>query len=238
MCGRTSPHPPVAAPDRRRTIRSRTRRPTLAWVAPRDIAEVAVTRLLSTGWSGRCVQAVHGPADLTWPQAAEIVSTAAGHPLRAERIRDEAMRDILHNGGIAEASSTPSSACRPGCETNSSPNNPAQSTPPPDHARLLGLRRAPPAAVTAAGARAAPRESTNAFSDDQLRDRVRVGFDKLGYCLWPDTATASPTSGHLEVKAVRETFFNSAAPRVGYGCSPSGSSPRIVLGVAGFNRRP
>lgn len=36
----------------------------LPWVAPRDIAEVAVTRLLSPGWSGRHVQAVHGPQDL------------------------------------------------------------------------------------------------------------------------------------------------------------------------------
>ena len=26
----------------------------LPWVAPRDIAEVAATRLLSTDWSGRC----------------------------------------------------------------------------------------------------------------------------------------------------------------------------------------
>ena len=46
----------------------------MAWVAPRDIAEVAVSRLLSTDWSGRQVQAVHGPADLTWSQAADIVT--------------------------------------------------------------------------------------------------------------------------------------------------------------------
>ncbi|MER6572333.1 NAD(P)H-binding protein [Streptomyces sp. NPDC001093] len=74
----------------------------LAWVAPRDIAEVAVTRLLSTGWSGRCVQAVHGPADLTWPQAAEIVSAAIGRPLRAERVSDDAMRNLLRTSGMAD----------------------------------------------------------------------------------------------------------------------------------------
>jgi uncharacterized protein YbjT (DUF2867 family) len=74
----------------------------LPWVAPRDIAEVAVTRLLSTGWSGRCVQGVHGPADLTWAQAAEIVSAATGHPLRVERIPDEAMHEILHRSGLSD----------------------------------------------------------------------------------------------------------------------------------------
>jgi uncharacterized protein YbjT (DUF2867 family) len=74
----------------------------LPWVAPRDIAEVAVTRLLSTEWSGRHVQAVHGPADLTWPQAAAIISAATGRPLRVERIPDGAMRDLLHHAGMSD----------------------------------------------------------------------------------------------------------------------------------------
>lgn len=74
----------------------------LAWVAPRDIAEVATTRLLSADWSGRCVQAVHGPADLTWPQAAEIVSAAVGRPLRAERVSDDAMRNLLRTSGMTD----------------------------------------------------------------------------------------------------------------------------------------
>ncbi|MGW1806019.1 NAD(P)H-binding protein [Streptomyces sp. NPDC002078] len=74
----------------------------LAWVAPRDIAEVATTRLLSTDWSGRCVQAVHGPAHLTWPQAAEIVSAAIGRPLRAERVSDDAMRNLLRASGMTD----------------------------------------------------------------------------------------------------------------------------------------
>ncbi len=34
----------------------------MPWVAPRDIADVAVGRLLSPDWSGRTVQAVHGPS--------------------------------------------------------------------------------------------------------------------------------------------------------------------------------
>ena len=71
----------------------------LAWVAPRDIAEVAVTRLLSPSWSGRSVQGVHGPADLTWTEAAAIVSAATGFTVRVERVADDAMRKILEQAG-------------------------------------------------------------------------------------------------------------------------------------------
>jgi NAD(P)H dehydrogenase (quinone) len=38
----------------------------MPWVDPRDIGEVAAARLLSTEWSGRQVQAVHGPRDLSY----------------------------------------------------------------------------------------------------------------------------------------------------------------------------
>ncbi|MGI5176085.1 hypothetical protein ACQEVZ_07135 [Dactylosporangium sp. CA-152071] len=72
----------------------------MAWVAPRDIAEVAVTRLLSRDWSGRVVQAVHGPADLTWVEAAEIVSAAVGRPVTVEQISDDAMRQLLRASGM------------------------------------------------------------------------------------------------------------------------------------------
>ena len=74
----------------------------MPWVAPRDIAEVAVTRLLSPGWSGRHVQAVHGPQDLTWSQATAIVAEAVGRPLRAERVEDDAMRAMLRNAGLGD----------------------------------------------------------------------------------------------------------------------------------------
>jgi uncharacterized protein YbjT (DUF2867 family) len=73
----------------------------MPWVAPRDIAEVAVTHLLAHAWSGHAVQAVHGPADLSWDQAAEIVSAAIDQPLRAERVHDEYMRSILTDSGMS-----------------------------------------------------------------------------------------------------------------------------------------
>ncbi|NMD95789.1 NAD(P)H-binding protein [Rhodococcus sp. BL-253-APC-6A1W] len=75
----------------------------MPWVAPRDIAEVAATRLLSTEWSGRHVQAVHGPSDLTWTQVAEIVSAATDLPLRAEQIADDEMRRGLQAAGLSDA---------------------------------------------------------------------------------------------------------------------------------------
>lgn len=74
----------------------------MGWVAPRDIAEVATTRLLSTGWSGRTVQAVHGPRHLSWAQAAEIVAAAIGRPVRAEQIADEQMRTLLRGAGLGD----------------------------------------------------------------------------------------------------------------------------------------
>ena len=74
----------------------------MPWVAPRDIAEVAVSRLLSDGWTGRRVQAVHGPADLSWAEAAAIVTDATGHLVRAERITDDEMRGLLAGYGMSD----------------------------------------------------------------------------------------------------------------------------------------
>ena len=72
----------------------------MAWVAPRDVAEVAALWLLSTEWTGRHVQAVHGPEDLSWAQACAVVSEATGTPVRAERIGDDEMRAQLTAAGL------------------------------------------------------------------------------------------------------------------------------------------
>ena len=57
----------------------------MPWVDPRDIAEVAAGRLLHP-WEGRGATAVHGPEDLTFAQVADVLTTALGRPVRAERI--------------------------------------------------------------------------------------------------------------------------------------------------------
>lgn len=75
----------------------------MPWVDPRDIGDVAAARLLCTEWSGRQVQAVHGPEHLTYAQATAIVSETTGRPLRAERITDDEMRTALRSTGMGYA---------------------------------------------------------------------------------------------------------------------------------------
>jgi len=75
----------------------------MAWVAPRDIAEVAALTLLSREWTGNRVQAVHGPEDLSWSQVAEILTREFGRKVVAERVSDEAMRLQYLDAGMPEA---------------------------------------------------------------------------------------------------------------------------------------
>lgn len=46
---------------------------------------------------------MHGPADLTWEQAAAVVADACGRPVRAERIPDHQMREHLTSSGMGPA---------------------------------------------------------------------------------------------------------------------------------------
>jgi uncharacterized protein YbjT (DUF2867 family) len=75
----------------------------MPWVAPRDIAEVAATRLLAPRWVGTQVQAVHGPADLSWVDVVTAVVEATGVSLAVEQVPDEAMRAGLAGAGLPEA---------------------------------------------------------------------------------------------------------------------------------------
>jgi uncharacterized protein YbjT (DUF2867 family) len=74
----------------------------LPWVDPRDVGDVAAARLLAPDWSGRQVQAVHGPEHLSYAQVASIVSRATGQPLRAEQIPDGEMRAALGAAGLSD----------------------------------------------------------------------------------------------------------------------------------------
>lgn len=73
----------------------------MPWVDPRDIATVATVRLLAD-WTGRQVQAVHGPADLTWTEVAAVLSTATGVPIEAQRITDDEECAALRDAGMGE----------------------------------------------------------------------------------------------------------------------------------------
>ena len=74
----------------------------MPWVDPRDIATVAAARLLADDWTGRQVQAVHGPADLTWPEAAAELSAATGESIEAHRISEDEERAALRAAGMGE----------------------------------------------------------------------------------------------------------------------------------------
>jgi uncharacterized protein YbjT (DUF2867 family) len=72
----------------------------MPWVDPRDVGEVAAARLLAADWSGPTVQAVHGPADLSWNDVAEIVGSALGRKIAVQVITDDALRGALTGAGL------------------------------------------------------------------------------------------------------------------------------------------
>jgi uncharacterized protein YbjT (DUF2867 family) len=73
------------------------------WVAPADIAVVAASLLLRADWSGRRVQAVHGPQDLSWDDALAMVGNVLGRTVTARRVGDDAMRATLASAGMSRA---------------------------------------------------------------------------------------------------------------------------------------
>src|SRR5690606_25388902 len=75
----------------------------MAWVAPRDIAEVAALTLLNREWTGHRVQAVHGPEDLSWSQVAGILTQGLGRDVTVERVADEEMRQQYVDAGMPAA---------------------------------------------------------------------------------------------------------------------------------------
>jgi len=76
---------------------------SMPWVDPRDIGEVVAVRILSTEWAGHQVQAVHGPADLSYTQVADILSEACGRRISVQVQSDEQARKELLAVGMSEA---------------------------------------------------------------------------------------------------------------------------------------
>lgn len=69
-------------------------------MAPRDIAEVAVAHLLSTGWSGRTVQVSMGPwtSPGTRPRHRDHGYESSG---ARQRVDDAQLRDMLTTAGMS-----------------------------------------------------------------------------------------------------------------------------------------
>lgn len=74
----------------------------MPWVDPQDIATVATMRLLSGSWTGRQIQAIHGPADLSWAEAASVLSTVTGISIKAHQISCDEQRAALQASGLGQ----------------------------------------------------------------------------------------------------------------------------------------
>jgi uncharacterized protein YbjT (DUF2867 family) len=74
----------------------------MPWVDPRDIATIAALRLLAGDWTGRQVQAVHGPADLTWTEAATALSDATGRTIEAQHLTNDEQHAAFRQAGLSD----------------------------------------------------------------------------------------------------------------------------------------
>ena len=70
-------------------------------VDTRDIAAVAAERLLDSGWTGRSTRGLHGPADLTYDEAAAIISSATGRRVAHVQVTPEQAREELVGMGMS-----------------------------------------------------------------------------------------------------------------------------------------
>jgi uncharacterized protein YbjT (DUF2867 family) len=76
-------------------------------IATQDIGDVVAQLLLKTDWSGHQIRGLHGPADLTFANAAQILSDSIGKPVEHVQITaDQAYQAYLGFGaspGFAKA---------------------------------------------------------------------------------------------------------------------------------------
>lgn len=69
------------------------------FIATQDISDAATQLLLKSNWSGRQTRALHGPADLTFADAAKILSESIGKPINYVQITpDQAYQTFLGIG--------------------------------------------------------------------------------------------------------------------------------------------
>ncbi len=71
-------------------------------VATQDIARMAVRRLMDRKWSGHCVREIHGPADLSFDEAAGILSKVLDRKIVYVKCEPQEMRHVLLDNAISE----------------------------------------------------------------------------------------------------------------------------------------
>ncbi len=71
-------------------------------IAARDVGRVAALRLLDPTWTGMYIRELHGPADLSFDEVAEIISQVLGRKILFIRSDKQEARHILLNTGMSE----------------------------------------------------------------------------------------------------------------------------------------
>lgn len=69
-------------------------------IATRDIARVAADRLLDPGWTGLWIRELHGPADLTFNQAATLISEAVGRKVVHVEVEPQQALQSMQASGL------------------------------------------------------------------------------------------------------------------------------------------
>ncbi|WP_250028895.1 NmrA family NAD(P)-binding protein [Paractinoplanes maris] len=95
----------------------------MPWVDPRDVGDIAAARLLA-GWTGSSVAAVHGPVDLSWDEAAEILAATLGREVSAVRITSEQLQAALTGAGLSEVAAAGIAAMSTGIPDDFEPEQP------------------------------------------------------------------------------------------------------------------
>ena len=76
---------------------------TTGMIATRDIAAVAADLLLDLRWSGREVLTLQGPRDLSYVEAARVLSDGLGREVTAQQVPEAALKGQLQGMGATEA---------------------------------------------------------------------------------------------------------------------------------------
>jgi uncharacterized protein YbjT (DUF2867 family) len=71
-------------------------------IAARDIGRVAAMRLSDPTWKGMYIRELHGPADMSFDEAAEIISQVLGRKILFIRSDKQEARHVLLNTGMSE----------------------------------------------------------------------------------------------------------------------------------------
>ena len=75
---------------------------TFPMIAARDVGRVAAVRLVDPTWTGMYIRELHGPADLSFDEAAEIISQVLGRKILYIRSDKQEARHVLLNTGMSE----------------------------------------------------------------------------------------------------------------------------------------